>query len=171
MMAQDYLHLFRDDPAPLARAEALAGRIMDFTSFLVRVAKMPDSALAGPEPRRVTYHDSCQGLNALGLLDEPRHLVERVMGDTIVELPENTLCCGFGGSFSLEHPRVAERLMNRKLDNAASTGAEVIVTDNQGCIMHLRGGIDASGRPQRVRHLAELLAERIADLNASASIP
>jgi Fe-S oxidoreductase len=51
--------------------------------------------------------------------------------------------------------------MNRKLANAESTGTRLIVTDNQGCIMHLRGGLDASGRKIEVRHLAELLAERV----------
>jgi L-lactate dehydrogenase complex protein LldF len=163
MMAQDYLHLFRNDPAPLKRAEAIAAKVMDFTSFLVNVAQLPAGSLAAPDGagRSVTYHDSCQGLNALGLKAEPRYLIEQVMGDTVAELAENTLCCGFGGSFSFEYPDVAERLMNRKLDNAGATGAPVIVTDNQGCIMHLRGGIDASGRRMQVRHIAELLAERI----------
>jgi Fe-S oxidoreductase len=51
--------------------------------------------------------------------------------------------------------------MNRKLANAEATGARLIVSDNQGCIMHLRGGLDASGRTIEVRHIAELLAERI----------
>ncbi len=86
------------------------------------------------------------------------------MGDTIAELPENTLCCGFGGTFSIDYPGVSKRLMHRKLDNAASTGARAIVTDNQGCIMHLRGGIDAEERQMEVRHIAELLAERVLEL-------
>ncbi len=160
MMAQDYLHLFRDDSATLPRAEALAAKVMDTTSFLVNVARLQPGVLAGSTPREVTYHDSCQGLNALGLLAEPRYLIEEVMGDTIVELPEK-LCCGFGGSFSIEQPRVAQRLMDRKLDAAAGTGTRIIVTDNQGCIMHLRGGIDAEGRKIVVRHIMELLAERL----------
>jgi Fe-S oxidoreductase len=163
MILQDYLHQLRDDPAWLARAERLAGRVMDLTSFLVRVAKVPEGALADVDGKRreITYHDSCQGLNALGLSAEPRHLIERVMGDAIAELPENTLCCGFGGTWSVDYPDVARRLMDRKLDNAESTGARTIVTDNQGCIMHLRGGTDAEGRELEVRHLAELLAERV----------
>lgn len=161
MMAQDYLHLFRDDPEVLPRAEALAGKIMDLTSFLVNVAKLRPGALASGTGRTVTYHDSCQGLNALGLGPEPRYLIEEVMGDTVVELAENRMCCGFGGSFSLEQPEIARRLMERKLDNAQATGAQVVVTDNQGCIMHLRGGIDAEGRAFQVRHIAELLADRI----------
>jgi iron-sulfur cluster protein len=163
MILQDYLHQFRDETAWLARAERLAARVMDFTSFLVNVAKLPEGSLANVDGggREITYHDSCQGLNALGLSDEPRHLIERVMGDTIAELPENTLCCGFGGTWSVDYPDVAKRLMDRKLNNAQSTGARTIVTDNQGCIMHLRGGSDAEGRKLEVRHIAELLAERV----------
>jgi Fe-S oxidoreductase len=49
--------------------------------------------------------------------------------------------------------------MTRKLDDAQATGAKEIVTDNQGCIMQLRGGSDAQGRQLVVRHLAELLLE------------
>jgi len=37
----------------------------------------------------------------------------------------------------------------------------VIVTDNPGCLMHLRGGVDASRRRVRVLHLAQLIAEQL----------
>jgi L-lactate dehydrogenase complex protein LldF len=161
-MAQDYLHMFRDDPTWLEKAKDLAARVVDFTTFLDKVAEMPAGSLArGGGEMVVTYHDSCQGSNALGLRDEPRRLLRDVLGAEVRELPENTLCCGFGGSFGFEYPEVSGRLMNRKLDNAESTGARVVVTDNQGCIMHLRGGCDAAGRPVQIRHLAELVADRI----------
>lgn len=51
--------------------------------------------------------------------------------------------------------------MDRKLDAAVGTGARVLVTDDQGCIMHFRDGVNAGKRPIRVVHIAELLAERI----------
>jgi L-lactate dehydrogenase complex protein LldF len=166
MIAQDYAHLLRDEPAWAEQAQRLADRVLDLTTFLDRVAALPAGSLATTSSARpvITYHDSCQGLNALGLREEPRKLLRDVLGMELRELPENTLCCGFGGSFSFDYPEVAKRLMNRKLDNAASTGAPTIVTDNQGCIMHLRGGCDASGRPLRVVHIAELLADRVRDL-------
>jgi len=167
-LAQDYLHLFRDDPVWRDRAERLAPKVLDFTSFLDRIARLPDGSLAQGEREVLTYHDSCQGLNALGLHREPRHLLEDVLGCEIRELTESTLCCGFGGSFSFEHPEVAERLMNRKLADAHATGAPTVVTDNQGCIMHLRGGCDATGSSLRVRHLAELVDERLRRLGGGA---
>lgn len=168
-LADDYLHLFRDDPKWLARAKKLSGRVMDFTTFMDSVAHLPKGGLAGAAAAAVTYHDSCQGLNALGLHAEPRRLLSDVMGVEIKEMPENTLCCGFGGSFGFDYPAVSKRLMERKLNNAESTGAATVVTDNQGCIMHLRGGCDASGRPLKVRHIAELIAERLNSANSDAS--
>jgi iron-sulfur cluster protein len=167
-LTQDYLHLFRDEPRWLKRATDLAGRVRDFTSFLDGVAALPAGSLASDKPLVVAYHDSCQGLNALGLRPEPRRILRDVLDCEVRELAESTLCCGFGGSFSFEHPEVAERLMNRKLDDAAATGAPLLVTDNQGCILHLRGGCDAAGRALRVAHLAEVVAERLSRLLQTA---
>lgn len=101
-IAQDYAHLFRDDPVWLSRAERLARPVTDFPSFLEEVAKLPDGSLtAGPSALvpdgRVTYHDSCHGLNALDLAGEPRRLLADVMGYQLDEVTESTLCGGFGG--------------------------------------------------------------------------
>jgi len=77
------------------------------------------------------------------------------------DLPEGEVCCGFGGSTSLDHPQVAREIAERKLDNVAETAATVLVSDNPGCILHLRGVAAARGMPLRVAHVAELLAERL----------
>jgi len=159
-LTHDYAHLFKDEPDWRARAEALAARTLDLTSFLTQVAQLPAGALAAPGGEAVTYHNFCQSHNVLGLKEEPRFLIEQVMGLSLVELPEAAVCCGFGGSVSVDHPQLAEQILARKLQNVDQTGVRTLVTDNPGCIMHLRGGMDASGRPVRVLHLAELLDER-----------
>jgi L-lactate dehydrogenase complex protein LldF len=41
-----------------------------------------------------------------------------------------------------------------------TVGATTLVTDNPGCILHLRGAASARGQRLRVRHLAEVVAER-----------
>jgi len=109
----------------------------------------------------VTYHDSCQSINCLGLRSEARHIIQGALGLELREMPQSDVCCGFGGSTSIEHGDVSERMMNNKLNNAESTGATVLVADNPGCLMHLRGGVDASGRKMRVLHLAQLIAEQL----------
>ena len=160
-LSQDYLHLFRNDPIWFPRAEAIARKVIDFTSFIDSVARLPAGSLAHGKRRTVAYHDSCQGLNALGLRGAPRRILADVLGHEVRDLGESKVCCGFGGSFSFDYPRISERLMNRKLDDVQATGALEIVTDNQGCIMQLRGGSDAQGRGFEVLHLAQLVAEGI----------
>ncbi|HRA46993.1 MAG TPA: LUD domain-containing protein [Thermomicrobiales bacterium] len=161
MIMQDYIHIFRNDPDWRRRAVTLAAKVRDLTSFLVHDAQLQPGALKGDAQEPIVYHDSCQGLNALGLETEPKYLLREVMGMAVEPLTENRFCCGFGGSFGFDYPEVSERLMNRKLDYAAATGAKRMVTDNQGCIMHLRGGCDAGQRPMTVSHIAELIAHRI----------
>jgi L-lactate dehydrogenase complex protein LldF len=187
-IVQDYMKLFEDlqQSGWLQRAQAISEKMMDFTSFMDRVLLAGNENEVGQAIERlhvgatlavtrstadaptdvptdviVTYHDSCQSCNCLGLRSEARHIIQDVLGLELREMPQSDVCCGFGGSTSLEHGEVAERLLDNKLNNAVSTGATVLVADNPGCLMHLRGGIDASGRKMRVLHLAELIAERM----------
>jgi L-lactate dehydrogenase complex protein LldF len=156
-MLQDYPRLLADEPAWLERARRLAERVIDFTTFVDREAGLTSEMLAGIQPLTVTVHDSCQSHNCLGLKDEPRRILCDVLGYSIVEMKDSSACCGFGGTFSFEHPRVAERIARRKIKNVDSTGAPIVVTDNPGCIMHLRGIVHASGRTVQVLHLAEVI--------------
>ncbi len=168
-LKQDYIRLFEDLQLHgwLRRARALSEKVIDFASFLddvvlVEGATLPLGRLKVSPAPIVTYHDSCQSINCLGLQSEARHIIQDVLGLELREMPQSDVCCGFGGASSMEHGDVAERIMNNKLNNAQSTGATVLVTDNPGCLMHLRGGVDASGRPLRVLHLAQLIAEQLA---------
>jgi len=161
-MLQDYPRLLSGEPEWLERAERVAGRVVDFTTFMDREARLPDGALADGPSLLVTVHDSCQSHNCLGLKREPRRLLRDVLGHEVVEMNESSACCGFGGSFSFEHPRVAERIARRKLKHVDETGAPILVTDNPGCIMHLRGVVNASQRHLEVVHLAELIDRAVA---------
>ncbi len=159
-LVHDYGELFRDDAAWRRRAEALAARTLDLVSFLEQVAKPPAGALARPvSGDRHTYHSFCHSTNVLGIAASAPRLLREVCGLEVTDLPEGEVCCGFGGSTSLDHPEVARAIVTRKLDNVAQTGATVLVTDNPGCLLHLRGAADAQGLRLRVAHVAEILAE------------
>jgi Fe-S oxidoreductase len=108
----------------------------------------------------VTYHPFCQTLNVLHADAAAMKLLESA-GVQLTPLPEAKVCCGFGGSTSFDAPEVSQGIVERKLTNVDRTGASVLVTDNPGCVLHLRGAARASGRRLRVMHFAELLAERL----------
>ncbi len=165
-IVQDYLKLFEDmhEEGWLKRTQALAEKVVDFTGFMRRVVLPGNVALPVRQPGSdtvITYHDSCQSCNCLGLRSEARDILQQVLNVEVHEMPQSDVCCGFGGSTSIEHQAVAERLLKNKLKNAESTGATILVSDNPGCLMHLRGGVDVSGRPIQVMHLAQLLAEHL----------
>jgi L-lactate dehydrogenase complex protein LldF len=155
----DYAHLLAGEPQWRARAERLAGRTLDLVSFLEQVAAPPPLP-AGAGAPAAAYHGFCQSTNVLGLTGAGPRLL-RLAGIEVTDLPEGEVCCGFGGSTSVTNPEVARGIAARKLGNVRQTGAAVLATDNPGCILHLRGAADAAGLPLSVRHLAELLAERL----------
>ena len=159
-MAQDYERILADEPEWAERARRLGRRIVAFTRF-ARDLAIDRGATGRPLGIRATYHDACQSANVLGLHDEPRELLRRVAGVQITEMAESSVCCGFGGTFSFEHPDVANFVLETKLANIAATGAEVVITDNPGCLTHLRGGLDARGQRVKVRHIAEVLWESL----------
>jgi L-lactate dehydrogenase complex protein LldF len=165
-IVQDYLRLFEDvhEEGWLKRTQALAEKVVDFTSFMRRVVLPGNVSLPVRQlvpDTVITYHDSCQSCNCLGLRSEARDILQQVLNVEVQEMPQSDVCCGFGGATSIEHQAVAERLLKNKLKNAESTGATILVSDNPGCLMHLRGGVDVSGRRMRVMHLAQLLAEQL----------
>lgn len=162
-MLHEYEGLFEGEPAWQTRASALSSKIIDFTTFMHDVAQLEPGSLTGnaPNPGPVTYHNFCQSANVLGIDEAPKRLIRDVLGLELRDLPEGSVCCGFGGSTSIAHAEVSAEILKRKLENVASTGAQVLVTDNPGCIMHLRGGVDASGQKVRVLHIAELMAEHL----------
>jgi Fe-S oxidoreductase len=158
----DYGELLRDEAGWRQRAGALAARTLDLVSFMERVVKLPAGTLAGPQGTDcLTYHGFCQSANVLGINGSAARLLREVCGLEVRELPEGEVCCGFGGSTSMEHPEVAREIVARKLDNVAQTEATVLVTDNPGCLLHLRGAADARGMRLRLAHVAEILAERL----------
>lgn len=162
-VVQDYQHLFRTEPEWRERATRQAERLIDFTTFLDRIAALGPQRWTQPGPR-VTYHDACQSRNALGIDTAPRRLLTEVLGCELVEMRESSVCCGFGGSFSVDYPQLSAAILSRKLENATQTGAELIVADNPGCLMQIRGGLHARGSALRAVHLAELIAERLGEL-------
>jgi len=164
----DYQEVFRDNPAWQRRAARVSERVVDMTTFLARPGNLEKlrRLAVGRSPQKVTYHDCCQSLTALGLKSEGRRVLQAV-GCEVAEMANCEECCGFGGSFTYEHPEVSERIAERKLAAAADTGAEVLVTDNSGCVMHLDGAARMRGS-LRVLHLLDLVAERTRPATESA---
>ena len=153
-----YPELFAGQPKRLQQALELKSKFFEFSEFLVKVLKVED--VGASFARRVAYHDSCHLLRELGIEQEPRALLRAVRGIQLVDMKDNQLCCGFGGTFSVKFPEVSVAMARDKLRAASEAGAEVLVANDSGCLMHLAGFIHREGLPIRTMHLAEVLASR-----------
>jgi L-lactate dehydrogenase complex protein LldE len=155
MIRHNYPELFADDPDWLPRAQALAKRTFEFTEYLVDVLGVTD--VDAHWDGILTYHPSCHLSRGLGIDRQPRALLASVQGAQIVELPEASDCCGFGGIFSVAHPELSAEFLKRKISNLEKTQAPTLVVADTGCIMHIAGGLHRQKKPQRVVHIAEVL--------------
>lgn len=73
--------------------------ISEFTADLIKNNKLKLDKSRNAHVK-ATYHDSCNPARAMGLMDEPRYILDHVV-DNWVEMPENTIreqtfCCGSG---------------------------------------------------------------------------
>lgn len=151
-----YPQLLADDPAWSGRAQALAGRCRELTQFL---AEQKDFTPPGELAASVTYHDSCKGLRALGIKRQPRELLLRVRGLRLDEMSDCEECCGFGGAFAVKFGDISTRIVDRKCDSIAASGAEVVVGGDLGCLLNIEGRLRRRGdTTTRVLHIAEVLA-------------
>lgn len=137
------------------RARALAGRTHELAQYLVVVLGRPD--LGARVDARVTVHDACHGLRNLGVRDAPRRLLDAA-GATVVEMVEPETCCGFGGTFAVEHGEIAAPLADDKLGHAAATGVDYLVSGDAACLLHLEARRRRTGVGPQPIHLASLLA-------------
>jgi L-lactate dehydrogenase complex protein LldE len=143
------------DPALEAAARELASRTYELSEFLLDVLKVED--VGATYPHRVTYHPSCHGLRLLGLGDRHERLLRHVRGLELVDLPQATSCCGFGGTFAMKNADVSAAMLADKVAAVVRTGASVCAGGDSSCLMHIGGGLARVSDVQPV-HLVEILA-------------
>jgi L-lactate dehydrogenase complex protein LldE len=158
MIKHNYPELFADDPVWLPRAQALSKRVFEFTEYLVDHLGVTD--VGAQWNGTLTYHPSCHLSRGMSIDYQPRALLSNVNGATLVELPQQEECCGFGGIFSLEHPELSAEWLQRKIGNLEKTQAPTLVVAEAGCLMHIAGGLHRQKKTQKVMHIAEILNHR-----------
>ena len=77
-----------------------------------------------------------------------------------MEMEDHDNCCGFGGSYSVLYPEISAPILEKKIQNIVNSGADTVAMDCPGCMMQIRGGLDARGIDVKVKHTAEILAEK-----------
>ncbi|WP_457091212.1 (Fe-S)-binding protein [Microvirga sp. P5_D2] len=156
MIKAHYPELFEEDPNWRAKADVLAAKTHELTSFLVDVLGI--SGVAATFDGAVTYHDSCSGLRELGVKTQPRQLLASIDGLTIVEMKDSDVCCGFGGTFAVKYSDISGAIVEAKTKNVEDAKTHTLLAGDLGCLMNMAGRLSREGKPIEVRHVAEVLA-------------
>jgi L-lactate dehydrogenase complex protein LldE len=90
--------------------------------------------------------------------DAPLPLLRAVRGIDLVELPDAEECCGFGGTFAVKNADTSMAMLGDKLRRVLDTRAEVCVSADNSCLMHIGGGLSRQRAGVKTVHLAEILA-------------
>jgi glycolate oxidase iron-sulfur subunit len=151
---KEYGELLAHDPAWAERARRFSVRVRDFSEA---VAALPLDQPAGRLTARVTYQDACHLLHAQRIRQQPRDVLKRIPGVTLVEMRDGDRCCGSAGIYNLTEPEMAERLGEQKVGNVEQTESDVVVSGNPGCLIQLRAGLARRGSSTRAVHLADFL--------------
>ncbi|AKU15643.1 (Fe-S)-binding protein [Luteipulveratus mongoliensis] len=144
------------DAALVAAVSSTAPTVYELSEFLVDVLGVTD--VGAYFPHRVTYHPTCHSLRMVGVGDRPSRLLEAVRGIDLVELPQATECCGFGGTFAVKNSDTSVAMGSDKARHVRDTDAEVLVAGDSSCLMHIGGLLSRQQAGVRTMHLAEVLA-------------
>lgn len=156
MVHDQYRRLAAGDPELAAQVEALVPRVFELSQFIVGELGVED--VGATYPHRVTYHPTCHALRLLRVGDAPLRLLRAVRELELVELPDATTCCGFGGTFAVKNADTSAAMLSDKVRAVLDTGAEACTAGDNSCLLHIGGGLSRGRTGVRAVHLAEILA-------------
>jgi L-lactate dehydrogenase complex protein LldE len=146
---------FEKEP-DLGEIEGLGRRTWELCDFIVNglgVRSWP-----GRFDATVALHRSCH-TRGTGSSEAAALLLSSIAGLRLVSFGEGEQCCGFGGTFSVSFPHISKAMGDLKLGFVREAKAEILVSGDMGCLMHLQGLADKEGLPVKSLHVAQVLRD------------
>ncbi len=129
--------------------------LYDINDYLVQ--QNVNSLRFAPLPIHAVVHEPCSQRNLTKSQASVYPLLQNIPGLTVSPLADNAICCGAGGSYMLTHPMQAQQLRKLKQKVIKDANAELVISSNFGCILHLQA-------PQlHLLHPVCLLAQQLLD--------
>lgn len=141
-------------------------KVQHYTQFLAEHIKSKDVKFKKELNYIITYHDPCYLGKHNGIYEEPREIIKSIPGIKLVEMKENrknSLCCGGGGGRMWAEVSEEKRLANIRIDQALSTGANVLAVSCPWCHTMLKNAVrdlDVEDKI-KVKDVCEILLEAL----------
>lgn len=144
--------------------------VYHIVEYIAKLLKDGAIQFTNSVPKTVTYHDPCHlgrraadyvpGEPLVGVYDAPREILQRIPGLTLVEMErikENAWCCGAGGGVYESFPEHALWTASERVEEAASTGADAIVSACPWCENNFSEAVEDNDGSLEVMDILELV--------------
>ena len=135
-------------------------KVRDISEFLASIP-WPQNVTFAPLEQRVAVHESCSLRHVLHQHAHPYTLLRKIPGIDVVGLPGNAQCCGAAGTYMITQPAMADALRQDKLAALQNSAAQLLVTSNIGCALHIAAGLREDGQEMEVIHPVTLLTRQL----------
>ena len=142
-------------------------KVQHYTQFLNELLYEGKLKLTAKIEKTVTYHDPCYLGRHSEMFEEPRRLIQRIPGVTLVEIENaraDSDCCGMGGGrMWMEPPRnllSSQAIAEKRIHQALDTGAEILLTACPFCNITLNDAVKSLEKEDaiKVMDITELIA-------------
>jgi len=111
----------------------------------------------------ITYHDPCYLGRYNDIYKQPRNILRKLSGNSLVEMEDKgkkSFCCGGGGGRMWLEEDSGSRISEMRIEQALKTGAETIATACPFCLQMFEDAIKARGCQEKLKvaDIAELIA-------------
>jgi len=156
MVKNFYKDLFKNDPL-FETALNVGKNVFEFSQFIEKNNLI--GKISGKFSGKIGFHNSCHSYRELGITEQPIKLMNQISGFEWAQPEGEPVCCGFGGLFSFKHHEIAETMAKTRLEMFTSIGADTIVSNDPGCIMHMKQEANALNIKIQILHLTEFIAK------------
>lgn len=118
--------------------------------------------------QRMVYHDSCYLGRHNNQYKAPRNALKKVKGAKLLEMERShskSFCCGAGGSGMFMEETVGKRINVERVEEAARTNPDVMVSNCPFCLSMFEDGIKSASLQDQFKpvDLVEIIAKAIED--------
>lgn len=135
--------------------------LITIEEFLLKELSITDLKIK-PTKQKVIVHTPCTLRNAIRKPDITLQLLQKIPGLTCIPLPLSVSgCCGAAGTYFLRHAEIAEQLVSPIVNFVQENPAEIFVTTNIGCSLHIQETLIKNKKEILSLHPISLLANHL----------
>ena len=145
-----------------AEAKGFASRVEDISAWLAQDRILPKIEFK-PWNAKALVQAPCTQRNVLKTEKAGFELLKLIPGLKVKAIPASMGCCGAAGSYMLTEAEKADAFADAYAAHIREQKADLLITSNVGCAMHLRAALARHGVRIPVLHPIEVLALQLPD--------